>query len=561
MDARNRDLRGWFTRIASGQVQLPRFQRFEAWGPREIADLLQTVVDELPAGAALVLEVGDASPFHHRALAGAPDPTERMNELLLDGQQRLTALWRALRDDYEDRQYFVDIREIDRDEDGKRDFEVLPQSRWRRETERHGEVRYPVWCDEPARVLERGLIPVRLLRPDNEDEYMAWLDQAVPDGDRDRILELQRIVLSLRARMATFNLPFLSLPRESSEATILNVFERLNTRSVPLSAFDIIVARVEGETGESLHDLVAALEGQVPALGDYMEPADLILPATAILQGKRPTRRQLVFLDFQQMIEDWPMIVKGAERLVPFLREEKIFDSTRLPTETVLPPLLVLWAMAPESPDELGAVRALLRAYLWRAALTTRYEFSAATAADQDFRALAESIQTGRMEQSAPIFEEPLPEVEELLAAGWPKRRERLARAILAISFRRGALDIADGAPISIENIRQREYHHLYPVAHLKREGVSERAASVALNCALITWRTNRRIAAAPPVDYLRDRVDVAALGEDEVRQRLASHVVDYDALAAGDFDAFLRQRAEEMAEAARVLASGGVWP
>jgi hypothetical protein len=56
MDARNRSLDDWFTRIRTGQVRLPRFQRFEAWGPSEVTDLLQTVVDELPAGAVLVLE-------------------------------------------------------------------------------------------------------------------------------------------------------------------------------------------------------------------------------------------------------------------------------------------------------------------------------------------------------------------------------------------------------------------------------------------------------------------------------------------------------------------------
>jgi hypothetical protein len=46
MDARNRSLDDWFVRIRTGQVRLPRFQRFEAWGSREVADLLQTVIDE-----------------------------------------------------------------------------------------------------------------------------------------------------------------------------------------------------------------------------------------------------------------------------------------------------------------------------------------------------------------------------------------------------------------------------------------------------------------------------------------------------------------------------------
>jgi hypothetical protein len=44
------------------------------------------------------------------------------------------------------------------------------------------------------------------------------------------------------------------------------------------------------------------------------------------------------------------------------------------------------------------------------------------------------------------------------------------------------------------------------------------------------------------------------------VRQRVESHVLDYDALAAGDFNAFVRRRAEQMAEAMHTLAAGQPW-
>lgn len=558
MDARNRSLNQWFIRIRTGQVQLPRFQRFEAWGPREVEDLIQTVVDELPAGAVLVLEIGDEPPFRHRSLAGAPEPTERMTELLLDGQQRLTALWRALNDDYPDRSYFVDIRDRDEDEDGERDFLVSSQSRWWR-----NEQRYPVWCDTPQQVLTRGLVPAQLLRPDGDGEAESanWMREAT-GGDFERLLELQPLLHRLRARVAAFNLPYLALPVESSESVVLNVFEKLNTRSVPLTAFDIIVARVEGETGESLHDLVASLEGQVPGLSRYITPAQLVLPAAALLQGQRPTQRQLVFLDFEQMVDDWPLIVRGAEQLTAFLEEERIIDGARLPSEVVLPPLTVLWAKAPTEPDRLGTVRTLLRRYMWRAFVTTRYEAAAATASFQDYSSLLPVIEHGATDEpEAPIFSHPLPSVDEIRTSGWPKRRDRLSRSILSISFRAGALDIADGAGISETNVGNREYHHLYPVAFLRDSGVEEWAASVALNCALITWRTNRTISASAPVDYLRDRTAAAALGEEEVRHRLSTHLISYDDLAAGSFDAFLDNRAEQMRAVMETLCDGGVWP
>lgn len=545
----------WLSRIRTGQLQLPRFQRFEAWGTTEVADLVQTVIDGLPAGAVLVLEIGDKAPFHHRPIVGAPDPTERMTELVLDGQQRLTALWRALNQDYPDHEYYIDVRNVDADEDGQTDYRVLPQARWSRNGQR-----YPVWCDDPVQMLNRGLIPVRLLLPGDDKTWQTWLSDATGD-DQSKQWDLMQTVRDLRERVSHFNLPFLALPVEASEAVVLNVFVKMNTRSVPLTAFDIIVARVEGETGESLHDLVSSLEGQVPGLARYVAPQDLVLPAAALLQGRRPTQRELVFLDFHRMISEWPLIVSGAQRLVSFLEEERIPDGERLPSAVVLAPLTALWAQAPEAPDRLGAVRTLLRSYLWRAFVTSRYEFSAATASSQDFEVMLPAVKAGRLAPEAPIFAMPLPASEEIRAAGWPKRRERLARAILCLSFRRGALDIADGAAVSHQNVGKREYHHLYPLAFLRDQGVDEVRASVALNCALITWRTNRTISAKPPIEYLRDRADSAALGEEQVRQRVASHEIDYDALAAGDFDTFLDERARTVAAAFERLAAGGEWP
>jgi hypothetical protein len=103
MQAQNRLLPEWFNRIQTGQIKLPRFQRYEAWGAAEVASLLEAVLRELPAGAALILEVGDSERFVSRSMEGAPPPSERVNEHLLDGQQRLTALWRSLNDLFEDR--------------------------------------------------------------------------------------------------------------------------------------------------------------------------------------------------------------------------------------------------------------------------------------------------------------------------------------------------------------------------------------------------------------------------------------------------------------------------
>lgn len=111
MKAADRTLPDWFGLIRRGSLNLPRFQRFEAWEPRRIEALLESVLQDLPAGVALILNVGDKPRFDGRPLAHSTPTEGRITEQLLDGQQRLTALWASLNDKYEDRTYvlrFVD---------------------------------------------------------------------------------------------------------------------------------------------------------------------------------------------------------------------------------------------------------------------------------------------------------------------------------------------------------------------------------------------------------------------------------------------------------------------
>ena len=86
MEAHNRNLQKWYDRINNGEIKLPRFQRFEAWDKHRISSLLTTVVQGLPLGITLVLEVGDREKFVSRYLATAPKSNSRVFEQLLDGQ-------------------------------------------------------------------------------------------------------------------------------------------------------------------------------------------------------------------------------------------------------------------------------------------------------------------------------------------------------------------------------------------------------------------------------------------------------------------------------------------
>jgi hypothetical protein len=143
IEARNRLLPDWFTRIRTRQTVLPRFQRFEAWDYSRVTQLFNTILQDLPVGAGLVLEVGDVEPFISRTLKGVPEEGERVTEHLLDGQQRLTALWRGLHNNYQDRTFFLHFEE---DDETGMPYYVDSIARWKKDGDKDFR---PFWANRP----------------------------------------------------------------------------------------------------------------------------------------------------------------------------------------------------------------------------------------------------------------------------------------------------------------------------------------------------------------------------------------------------------------------------
>ena len=510
-------------------------------------------------------------------MVDAPDSGDRVVEQLLDGQQRLTALWRSLHDTYEDRTYLLGFEEDPGREEAKLPY-VYGQARWSRNGRR-----YPLWCDDPAECWRRELTPLSLLRPEDiGNEIDQWIERAIPEDSANRFREYKAIlhlIGDLRTKIREFNLPYLALPAKTPKEVALDVFIKMNTSSVKLSTYDIVVALVEDETGKSLHEHVEGLRAAVPRAADYADLPSLVLDVVALRQDRSPSQAGYRGIDYTRMVTEWELVENGISGMVTFLEEESIFDDQRLPSYTAIPIVAALWEHLPTQPDELGNARHLLRRFLWKAFLTSRYEQSSATNALQDYRGLRRVLTKDSGEEAVPILSEesfPSPTTEMVLRADWPKRKSIQGRGLLALMLKAGAEDLADGARATVRSItskdRPREYHHLFPASTLEDAGIPDDQIYRALNCALITWRTNRTISNKDPIAYLKERADSNALGEVELRRRLRTHLIPYSELAVGyqgladedrrsrvtdDYIAFLESRAQLLADAALRACSG----
>lgn len=587
--AQDRTLGVWFQNIQQGMVKLPRFQRFEAWDRGRIASFLNTIINNLPVGVTLALEVAGREKFESRYIASSdPAIPGTVTQHLLDGQQRLTAFWRSMHNNYEWETFFVYLPQFDRGESKSgTEVEIRCLPRW---VNKH-RLRMPRWAEEPAQCFKRGLLPVSLLQPgDISTEIDLWLNDATKplepaDTDPDALAKykaytatrdkIKAEITTLRERVTHFNLPYLSLPADTSKDVALQVFINMNTNSKPLSLYDIIVAEVESVAEKSLHALEASLTDKCPTAGRYGNVSDLILSTSALLQENLPNSRGMIEMDKKQLLANWPKLERGLERMASFLDSQRVFDEARLPTNAVLAVIAAAYELIPDHGDFLAKAEKLLRRYLWSAFFTDRYENTAASRAFADFKAIKALLKkpsfTDDELTTVPALnrsEFPLADVDSLMAAGWPKAAGIEARAILAVTTYLGAIDFADHKTATYDSIQKREYHHVFPDALLSE---AEIPSYLALNCALITWKTNRMIGRKDPLEYLQERVQWA--DADVVRERLKSHLISFDLLSkahyagmegaafkqklTADFSEFLRDRANLVVAAMTSLTEG----
>jgi len=82
--------------IERGELRLPEMQRRYVWRSTRVRDLLDSLYRGYPSGAILLWETDEDVPLQEFAVAQQNNPYQS-TRLLLDGQQRLTALFAVTR--------------------------------------------------------------------------------------------------------------------------------------------------------------------------------------------------------------------------------------------------------------------------------------------------------------------------------------------------------------------------------------------------------------------------------------------------------------------------------
>ncbi len=560
MQTENKPIEHWLEDIRRGVVRLPRFQRREAWTYKHVENFLNTVIlHDRPIGVLLTLDVDpNNQPFETRSLEGTVNNGEKCRSHLLDGQQRLTALWKALNDKYEDRVYFVSFK----DENG----------RYISDSVKGVPRKANPWVEKPSEAFSRNFIPVNLLNPRGplSEKIEGWLKN---EDDGKSKTDLRELVMNLWKRVSSKPFPSLPLPQSTNPDEAIDIFINTNTSFVRLTPYNIAVALFEADTQESLQSLVDKIGRKVSGIVDLEGEdglGDLVLKVACLFQNMMPTYGNYRKLDMSELHNKQDEIRDGIQWATGMLNKEKIWNERQLPSSVPLRVLPALFRFLPKHGDDRAKADRLVRQYIWRSFVTDRYDRQANDRLKKDYDALKKALQNKRFQCSDEntVFAAQLPNKEELLSEGWPKSKGIRKRAVLAICTREGSKDVASNLEISPDEIRKRQYHHIFPKGLLRKVNCDP---NLALNCMLIDEPTNQDWSDRWPGDYILERIEESGLhGEEareELRRRLESHLIPPDAiLDAVDngtailqkkYEDFLRQRAGLIIEKMKKLCRG----
>lgn len=512
--------------VDRGKLALPDFQRRFEWGPARSADLLTSVARRWPIGYLLLIQDPGVARlgWGPRPLEGARDLDEP-NVLVLDGQQRLTALYHAIRDDSSEDIYYCRILDVsDAGEVDDDHIKALKKSRFVRD--------YPDVSSEAT----NGVIKISRLYDD--DRFLEWL-QYLP---QERWQEMNRVRNGPLAglRSGNYTIAAIRLEGEAPLPIVAKMFETVNRGAVRLSTFDLMVARMyphgfklrdEWEEARYIYDSLEEMTGlevlQLIALREH------IGAPRGSVKGIRQS--DVLQLEPGTIMRDWNRAVAALDRAVKFMADCGAVRWNLIPSATMLIPLAdALWDGSVP-----GTRREQLRRWFWGAVLNQTYAQGANTQAvadAQDLGAWALSDEApSRLSLGIPSgllesLQEPRP------------RNQILTRGVVSLVIARDGRDwlkrtlLRDGD--EIEGI---EIHHAFPRKFMKDHLPKEEPNLVA-NCTPLLASTNRSLRNDPPSSV----IDRDGLRPSDVW----GHFVPENDYRSDDWSGFIERRAQMLAEA-----------
>jgi hypothetical protein len=557
-------LQGILSEIEKGVIQLPDFQRGWVWDDNHIQSLLASVSRSYPIGAVMILQTGgDGVRFKPRLVEGVREGASlKPDQLILDGQQRLTSLFLALKfqgpvktrtekgQDIE-RFYFLDMAKcLDPNED--RLDAVLSIPATKKITSDFGRI-VELDLSDSTKEYQNKLFPLNLVF--DTSGFMLWKQGFREHFNHDPEMSkfLDRFEMEIWLCFQQYKVPVIALLKETPKEAVCQVFEKVNTGGVTLSVFELMTAtyaaddfrlREDWESKEKVLNQQDVLTG-IDATA-FLVSLTLYSTYLRSLQGHGIVtckRRDVLKLPLSEYKLHEGVVAQGFLMAARFMAREKVYDLRSVPYSTQLIPLAATCA-ALGSRFENDAVRRKLARWYWCGVFGELYGGTTETRFANDLPEIIRWVEGGEEPRTlrdanfAPI---------RLLSL--QTRQSAAYKGMMALLMQAGSQDFLSGDPIELTTYFDMavDIHHIFPADYCEKMGFQKARWNSVVNKAPLTARTNRIIGKKAPSDYLREFSEHHNVDPAKLDDILKSHLIQPELLRVDSFDAFLRDRAYKM--------------
>lgn len=572
-------------RLSEGRFEIPNFQRKFVWKAEQINDLMRSIFCDYYIGNLLLWKGVDENftSLSCEPISGYKGSRHKREHIVLDGQQRLSAIYYALFAPNESvpkrksRGFFYIYIDRFMEEEFKDAFEYrLARKRpFARPEEQYQNRCFPlsILGDEPR------------MKFDWFQEYgkhwkLQEMDASEAGNDRDaeqyrRYQDYgEQFEGIIDETLRDYTISYTELDRNIGIGKICSIFTKINSTGTRLDIFNLLNAmltpkeiylkqmwddaspRLEFVKAPRLNTYVLQVMSILRQQG-YCSPNYLyhLVPGSnrLIRDATGAFRHEVQVVDKDDFMQRWHEAIRAIEQAINLLSHPQEFGaitSKFLPYPAITPAFAALQASARQQ-DASIRMDALhkVRLWYWASVFTERYSRAVESRTARDYREVCTWIDGG----DAPDVISDFPKaVQSLDLRGTTSQSSAVYRGVIDLVVLRGSSDWISGDRPNAKDI---DDHHIVPRSWGRKHALGSDIDTV-LNRTPLSSETNRKVIRDRlPNEYLPELI--TQRGEKSVRLIFESHLISHDAFEILRRDPFTRKDFDEfIAERQRTIRS-----
>lgn len=500
--------------IEQGSIKIPQFQREFVWSVEDSAKLLDSILKGFPIGTFILWESRDTlrSVRNIGNIQLPTVPAGNLVKFVLDGQQRITSLYAALKGV---RLTGADGKPVD-----------------------YGEI----YVDFEAKADEQ--IVITDVKGRNPDEIIRFTDLLT--GGFSLAAKYPNYLNKLDTYSSAFKSYLFSIITVSGAPidVATEIFTRINVGGKSLSVFEIMVAKTyddarDFDLSEKYDQLIARLQNV-----DYETiSSSTVLQAVSVCLVKECSKKQILRLNKDDFINAWDDVITALESAVSYFQNFfRVPVSHLLPYDGLLVPFTYYFYHHKNKP--VSGQQRLLQDYFWRVALTSRFSNALEVKLGQDIRKMDLILQNKQPEYEEGV-DISLPFLED---SGLFSPGKAYIKGFLCLLAYHQPESFVDNAKVQISNnylkrADSKNYHHFFPKAYMAKKHPDDWRVNHIVNITIVDGFLNKNsIRDRAPSKYIAQYQKVNPDLNDALKTHLIGDPQDWGVLN-DDFDLFFKKR------------------